>query len=137
MIQERKELCYVKCKNTCIKTFHPFYIYEMSLMNSFSLSLFLMIDLFFSWINSSSTMIDTNERAWSNRFWRSSKIMWLLNFSYLVLRNIRSSTEFKPWELSPYWVDTGLIGVDNFKSKLSATSWSMSTCNKWWEYGGP
>ena len=48
--------------------------------------------------------------------------MWLLNSSDPVLRNIRSSTEFKSWKLSTYQIGTRLIDIDNSKPKLSATS---------------
>ena len=60
--------------------------------------------------------------------------MQLLNSSNPVLRNIRSSTEFESWKLFIYQVDTGLIGVDNSKPKLSATSQSMSVYNEQWKY---
>ena len=70
-------------------------LHMSSLTNSFSLLLFLTMDYFFSWINSFSTIMDTNRGIWSDRLWRFRRIKWLLNFSDLILRNIGSSTEFK------------------------------------------
>jgi len=104
------------------------------LTNYFSLSLFLIINCFFSWINSSSRIIDTNKGAWSDRLWRSGEIMWLLNSSDPIQRNIRFSTEFKSWKLSAYWVNTRLMNVNSSKLKLSATFQSVSIYNEWWGY---
>ena len=56
----------------------------------------------------------TDKRVKSNRLWRFGNIVWLLNFSDPVLRNIRSSTEFKSWELFEYHRGTGMINVDSF-----------------------
>lgn len=44
------------------------------LTNSFSSLLFLTIDYFFSWINFSSTIMDTNRGTWSKEYWRLGKI---------------------------------------------------------------
>ena len=49
-------------------------------------------------------------------------MIWLLNVSNPILRNIRSSTEFEPWKLSTYLVGIRLIGINNSKPKSSVTS---------------
>jgi len=98
-------------------------ILHLSLLtNSFSSSLFLTIDHFFSWINSFSTIMDTNKKVWSNGHLRFGDIVWLLNSSDSVLRNIRFSTEFESWELSEYHMSTRVIDVNSSRPKLSATS---------------
>jgi len=74
--------------------------------------------------------MDTDKRAWSDGLQRFGDIVWLLNSSDSILRNIRSSTEFKFWELSKYCIDTRVIAIDSFKPKLSATSQSMSVYDK-------
>ena len=64
---------------------------------------------------------------WSDSSQRLGKIEWLLNFSMLAQRNIRSSTEFIFRELLAYWVRTYSIGVESSKLKLSAISLREST----------
>ena len=77
------------------------------LTDFFSSLLFLTIDHFFSWINYFSTIMNTDKEVWSNGYLRFGNIVWLLNCSDSVLRNIRFSTEFESWELSEishrYW----------------------------------
>ena len=64
------------------------------LINSFSFSLFLTIACFLSCMVS-FLIIKTNKEVWSDRLWRYSKIVWLLNSFTFVWRNIRSKTEFE------------------------------------------
>jgi len=99
-----------------------------SLINSF---LFLISYCFFSWINYSSRVIDIDKEAWSDRLQISDDMIWLLNSSDPILRNIRSRTEFDDWELFIQHISTKLIDIDNSRPKLSMTSQSVSVYNKW------
>ena len=57
------------------------------LTNYISFLLFLIIDCFLSWINSSLIMILTVKEMWSEGLCKSSKIIWVLNSSKFVQIN--------------------------------------------------
>ena len=70
--------------------------------------------------------MNTNRGVWSDELQRSREIKWLLNSSDPILKNIRSSTEFKFWELFKNQVEPELIGVDKSRPKLLAISSRVS-----------
>ena len=75
--------------------------------------------------------MDTNRGVWSDKLQKSREIKWLLNSSNTVLRNIRSNTKFKSWELSKNWVEPGFISIDKSRPKLSATSRRVFVYDEW------
>ena len=71
-------------------------------------------------------MILTDKRAWSEGLHQFSKIVWVLNSSEFVQRNIKLITKLKSLGLSIYLIGTYIISVDSSKLKEIAISLRVS-----------
>jgi len=90
------------------------------LMNDFSSSLPLIIDLLTELIFSSIVRIAIVNSTWSEVRCQFGWIIWLSSSSKPLRRNIKSKTEFELLELSVYFVGNWLAEVNKLKSKKSA-----------------